>query len=104
MALGFLMPSPQPIRVAVLTALMPLVVFAGSSPKKEWEVRLSEKLTEPAGWNAPKDHPIIELAFSPDGSKIAVTMDDHYSARIWKTHLLLVRCEEPSGAIPAVRS
>jgi len=102
MAVGFLVPSPQPIRAVILTALMPgilmpIVVFAGSSPQKVWEVRLSEKLTEPAGWNAPKGHPIIDLAFSPDGSKIAVTMDDHYQARIWKTHVLLVDVKSPQA-------
>ena len=76
---------------------MPLMVFAGSSPQKVWEVRVSEKLTEPAGWNAPKSHPIIELAFSPDGSKIAATMDDHYQAGVWKTHLLIVDVKNPQA-------
>jgi WD40 repeat protein len=98
------MPSPQPIRAAILTALMsgilmPIAVFAGSSPQKVWEVRLSEKLTEPGGWNALKGHPIIDLAFSPDGKKIAVTMDDHYQAMIWKTHLLIVDVKTPQAPV-----
>jgi hypothetical protein len=77
---------------------MPLVLFSGSSPQKVTEVSLSEKLTEPAGWNSSRGHPIIELAFSPDGSKIAVTMDDHYQARIWKTHLLIVDVKNPQAS------
>jgi hypothetical protein len=89
--------SPQLSRAVILIALMPLVVFAVNSPQKVWEVRLSERLTEPVGWNAPKGHPIIELAFSPDGSKIAVTVDDHYQARVWKTHLLIVDVQNPQA-------
>jgi WD40 repeat protein len=97
MAVSFLVLSPQPIRAVILTALMPLVMFADSSPQKVWEVRLSERLTEPADWNASKGHPIIDLAFSPDGSKIAVTMDDHYQPRTWKTHLLIVDVKNPQA-------
>jgi len=58
-------------------------MFAGSSPRKAWEVRLSEKLTE--------------LAFSPDGSKIAATVEDHNQPRIWKTHLLIVDVQSPQA-------
>jgi WD40 repeat protein len=98
------MPSTLPTRAAILTALMPgilmpLVVFAGSSPQKVWDVGLSEKLIEPLGWSAPKGHPIIELVFSPDGSKIAVTMDDHFQAGIWKTHLLIVDVKTPQTPV-----
>jgi hypothetical protein len=95
MGVSFFVPSSQPIRAVILAALIPLIVLGGSSPQKLWEVRLLEELTEPAGWNAPRGHPIIDLAFSPDGSKIAVTMDDHYQARSWRTHLLIVDAQNP---------
>jgi WD40 repeat protein len=87
----------RPIRAAMLAPVLAIVAFAGGSPQKVWDVRLSDKLVEPPGWPAPKGHPIVELAFSPDGSKIAVTMDDHYQARIWKTHLLIVDVQSPQA-------
>jgi hypothetical protein len=95
MAVSFLLPSPHPIRAAILAAMMPLVILAGSSPQRVWEVHLAENLTEPAGWSAPKGHRVIELAFSPDGKKIAVTMDFHNQANTWKTHLLIVDVQDP---------
>jgi hypothetical protein len=79
----------------ILAALLPVVAFAASSPPKLWGVRLSEKLAEPVGWTAPKGHPIIELAFSPDGKRIAATMDDHRQGGVWRTHLLIVDVQNP---------
>jgi WD40 repeat protein len=92
-------PSPQLVRAVTATVFVPLAMFAGGSFQKAWEMRLSEKLTEPAGWNTLKRHPIIELAFSPDGSMIAATVDDHYQARIWRTHLLIVDARNPHAPI-----
>ena len=77
--------------------MAPMMAFADGSPQKVWEVRLSDKLVEPAGWSAPKGHPIIELAFSPDGKKIAATMDDHRQGGVWRTHLLIVDVQNPQS-------
>jgi WD40 repeat protein len=60
-------------------------------------MRLSEKLTEPAGWTAAKTHSIIALAFSPDGGRLAATVDAHYQARVHKTHLLIIDIQSPHG-------
>jgi WD40 repeat protein len=90
-------PSPQPIRAGILAVLVP-IAFAGSSLQQLWEVRLSEKLAEPAGWTAAIGHPIIALAFSPDGKRLAATMDSHYQDRVQKTHLLIVDVQSPQAA------
>jgi len=81
-----------------LAPLLAIVAFGGGPPKRVWEVRLSEKLIEPAGWTRVKGHPIMALAFSPDGGKIAATMDDHYQAGLWRTHLLIVDVQNPLAA------
>jgi WD40 repeat protein len=97
MAVGVLVQSPPTIRAGILALMAPIIAFAGSSPQMVWEVRLSDKLIEPPGWSAPKGHPIIELAFSPDGKKIAATMDNHYQAGVWRTHLLIVDVQNPQA-------
>jgi hypothetical protein len=89
--------SPHPIRAGILAVLVP-IAFAGSSLQQLWEVRLSEKLTEPAGWTAARGHPIIALAFSADGKRLAATMDSHYQDRVQKTHLLIVDVQSPQAA------
>jgi hypothetical protein len=89
--------SPQPIRAGILAALVPIVALAGGSLQQIWQVRLAEKLTEPVGWTAARSHPIVELAFSPDGRKLAATMDDHYQAGVWKTHLLILDVQSPQA-------
>ena len=91
------MPSPQPIRAGILAILVP-IAFAGSSLQQLWEARLSEKLTEPARWTAARGHPIIALAFSPDGKRLAATMDTHYQDRVQKTHLLIVDVQSPQAS------
>ena len=40
---------------------------------------------------------MLALAFSPDGSKLAATMDDHYAAGGFKTHLLILDAQDPQG-------
>ena len=43
-------------------------------------------------------HPVLELAFSPDGKRLAVTMDDHYDTGGFKTHLLILDVQNPQKA------
>jgi hypothetical protein len=88
---------PQPIRAGILAVVVPVVLFADSSLQQLWDARLSEKLTEPAGWTAARGHPIIALAFSPDGRRLAATMDSHFQDRVHKTHLLIVDVESPQA-------
>jgi WD40 repeat protein len=64
-----------------------------------WEVRPGEKLVEPTGWTAAKGHPVLDLAFSSDGRKLAVTMDDHYDSGGFKTHLLILDAQNPQVAL-----
>jgi hypothetical protein len=91
--------SPHPIRAGILAVLVPVVAFAGSSLQQLWEISLSDKLTEPVGWTAARGHPIIALAFSPDGKKLAATMDAHFQDRAHKTHLLIVDVENPQAGV-----
>jgi WD40 repeat protein len=81
----------------MLAPALAIVAFASGSPQKVWDLRLSDRLVEPPGWPTPKGHPIIELAFSPDGTKIAVTMDDHRQGGVWRTHLLIVDVQNPQA-------
>ena len=91
------MPSSQPILAGILAVLGP-IAFAGSSLQQLWEIRLSEKLSEPAGWTAARGHPIIALTFSPDGRQLAATMDAHFQDRVHKTHLAIIDVQSPQEA------
>jgi WD40 repeat protein len=86
---------PLPIRASIPVVLVPILAFGGTSLRQIWEVRPAEKLAEPAGWTVARSHPVLELAFSPDGSKLAATMDDHYDAGGFKTHLLILDVQDP---------
>jgi WD40 repeat protein len=77
---------------------LPVLALGSSSLRQLWDVHPDEKLIEPAGWKAPKGHPVLELAFSPDGKRLAVTMDDHYDTDGFKTHLLILDVQSPQKA------
>lgn len=85
--------STRPVRVAMLAALLPTVAFAGSSPQKVWEVKPSEMLTNPAALSAAKGYPIVDLAFSPDGKKLAAAI---YAGNE-RTHLLILDLQSPQA-------
>lgn len=93
------MQTPPSIRISILAALIPILALAGSPSRSVSEVPLSSKLTEPLGWTAALGHPMIAVAFSPDGGKLAATMDDHYQAGRFQTHLLIVDLLNPQGAV-----
>jgi len=97
MVLGPGLRSPLPIRVSIPAVLMPILAFGGSL-RQLWDVRPAEKLAEPKGWTVAKSHPVPDLAFSPDGSSLAATMDDHYDAGGFKTHLLILDVKNPQRA------
>lgn len=82
-------------RVSIPVVFLPILALGGGPLRQIWEVRPAEKLIEPVGWTAAKDHPVLELAFSPNGSKLAATMDDHYDSRGFKTHLLILDIKNP---------
>jgi dipeptidyl aminopeptidase/acylaminoacyl peptidase len=84
-----------PTLSAIVLALQ--AASAADPLQQVWELRLAEKIIEPAGWKAVQSHPIVDLVFSPDGRKLAVTMDDHYENRVHRTHLLIVGVENPQG-------
>jgi hypothetical protein len=69
---------------------------AGDSLKEIWRVHPSERIVEPTDWGLAKGHPVWDVAFSPDGMRLAVTMDSHYKAGD-RTHLLILNVRNPRG-------
>jgi hypothetical protein len=94
---GFFLKSPLTVRVSFLVVLASLLALGSTPLHPVWEVRLADKLAEPAGWTAARGHPVLALVFSPDGSKLAATMDDHYAAGGFKTNLLVLDAQNPQG-------
>ena len=92
------MRSSPPVRVFFPVVFLPILVAGGNPLQQVWEVHLAEKLIEPVGWTAAKSHPVLEVAYSPDGSKLAATVDDHYDAKRFKTHLLILDAKNPQAA------
>jgi hypothetical protein len=76
-----------------LAALVAVAAFAGNSLEQVWELRLSDILTEPATWSPAKGHSIVDLAFSPDGKKLAATI---YAGEM-RTHLMILDVQSPKA-------
>ena len=83
--------------------LLPVLIHAQPpGAKQTWITRLSELVKEPAGW-APVNHETEALAFSPDTSRLAVTITHHEVVAprdlIWNTHLLILNVSSPRANI-----
>jgi hypothetical protein len=83
----------------VLAAFMPMLALAASPLSQVREVSLAANFMEPAGWNVARGHPIIDLAFSPDGTTLAATMDNHFQDGASRTHLFIVDVGNPQAAV-----
>jgi len=81
-----------------VAVLFPMFFSAGCAEttlRHVWEARLAERIVEPPGWSAARSHPVLEIAFSPDGKKLAATIDDHFETRAHSTHLLILDAQSP---------
>jgi hypothetical protein len=85
--------------------LLFVTVLAQAQPsgvRQIWTTRLSELVKEPAEW-APVNHETEALAFSPDSSRLAVTITHHEIVAprdlVWNTHLLIINVSSPRANV-----
>jgi hypothetical protein len=83
----------------LLIVLLAVVSLAHGEMRRIWEVQLSKKIKEPAGWPQMKYHALQSLAFSPDSKWLAVTIDDHQTTTTIGTHVLVVDLSAPPGSM-----
>ncbi|HXP86789.1 MAG TPA: hypothetical protein VN841_18805 [Bryobacteraceae bacterium] len=83
----------------LLAAFLVLVPLAFGEMHQVWEVRLGNKIKEPPGWGTLKRRELQDIAFSPDGKLLAVTIDDHAGPATIGTHVLVMDVATPAADI-----
>jgi len=66
---------------------------------KVWEIHVGDRIKESTRRATLKDHPILAIAFSPDGKQLAVAADDHRTRTTIGTHILVMDVAAPQATL-----